>query len=229
MNLITALATIVALAFAGSVWDRYRHRKGLHLLFWGFGALLFGVGVFAETLLSVGFSELALKSWYLTGAMLTAPWLGQGTVALLVRKPGRAAVLTAVLVALSLLCVELLRVAPVNPAGFDAAVPLAEQYREIMGRNGLMIGLTILLNIYGTLALVGGALYSIFIFWRKGVLRNRMLGNIFIALGGLLPASGGSGILLGSFDWHSLSLLLGVIALYIGYLWATAPETDKQG
>lgn len=224
MNLITALAAIIALAFAGSVFDRYRQRRGAHLLFWAFGALLFGLGVFAETILSVGFSGLALKTWYLTGAMLTAPWLGQGTVALLVRKPRWSANLTAILVVLSLLCIELVRVAPVLEAGFDPAIPLAEQYRDLLGRNGLMVTLTILLNVYGTLALVGGALYSSFIFWRKRVLRNRMLGNIFIAIGGLLPASGGSGILLGSFDWHSLSLLLGVIALYIGYLWATTPE-----
>jgi len=46
------------------------------------------------------------------------------------------------------------------------------------------------LNIYGTLALVGGAIYSAYIFWRKRVLFHRMIGNILIAAGALAPAMG---------------------------------------
>ncbi|TAK11779.1 MAG: hypothetical protein EPO32_10950 [Anaerolineae bacterium] len=227
MNYVTALAAIVALLFAGSVFDRYRVRGGAHLALWAFGALLFGVGVLAESLLSVGYVPVALKAWYLTGAMLTAPWLGQGTVALLVKRRNVAPTLTAILLVVSLLCFELVRRAAVLDAPFDPGLPVAEQYRSLLDRNGLMVFFTIVLNIYGTLALVGGALYSVFIFWRKRVMRNRMLGNIFIALGGMLPASGGSGILVGAFDWHSWSLLLGVVALYIGYVWATTPDADE--
>jgi hypothetical protein len=229
MNFVSALAAMVALALAGSVFERYRGRGGAHLLLWSLGALLFGVGVLAETILSVGYHPAALKAWYLTGAMLTAPWLGQGTVALLVRKRGIAPALSAVLLGVSLLCVALVGGAVAASGPFDPALPVAAQYRELLARSSLMVVLTILLNSYGTLALVAGAVYSAFIFWRKRVLRNRMLGNIFIALGGLLPASGGSAVALaGGFDWHSWSLLLGVAALYIGYLWATTPEAEEK-
>ena len=56
---------------------------------------------------------------------------------------------------------------------------------------GLRLLTTTLLAIfaaYGTVALVGGALYSAYIFLRKRVMPQRVLGNVFIAIGGLSPA-----------------------------------------
>ncbi len=91
-----------------------------------------------------------------------------------------------------------------------------------MGRSGPVILLTILLNIYGTLGLVGGALYSSFIFWRKRVLADRMLGNILIAAGALMPAMAGSMLNAGLADWLYLSEFVGVVLMYIGFLKATA-------
>ena len=81
--------------------------------------------------------------------------------------------------------------------------------------------LTILLNSYGTLALVGGAIYSAYIFWRKHILFNRMIGNILIAAGAILPATGGTFIQMGLADYLYLSELLGAILMFIGYLQAT--------
>jgi hypothetical protein len=82
--------------------------------------------------------------------------------------------------------------------------------------------LTILLNIYGTFTLVGGAVYSAYIFWRKRVLFNRMIGNILIAIGAIMPAMGGSFLRMGLPDFLYLSEFLGVILMYIGFLQATA-------
>ncbi|MBN2501857.1 MAG: hypothetical protein JXB38_13840 [Anaerolineales bacterium] len=229
MNYISLTTTLIALLFAGSVFERYRQRGGAHLLFWSLGALLYGLGSFSETLLSVGFNAVALKTWYLAGAMLTAPWLGQGTIFLLVRKRNLASILATVLLVVSLFAIDSLRVAPITAAAetFSPLAPVSEQYGEILIRNGIVITLTILLNLYGTLALAGGALYSAYLFWRKRVLANRLYGNILIAAGALLPASGGSFVLAGFVDWHSLSLLLGVILLYLGYIQA-AKTPDKS-
>jgi hypothetical protein len=92
----------------------------------------------------------------------------------------------------------------------------------------LIIILTILLNIYGTLTLVGGAVYSAFIFWRKHVLFNRMIGNILIAAGALLPAIGGTFIRMGLPDFLYLSEFLGAILMYVGFLQATATVPVKN-
>jgi sulfite exporter TauE/SafE len=87
-----------------------------------------------------------------------------------------------------------------------------------------MIVLTIVLNLYGTLLLVGGALYSAFLFWRKRVLAYRVIGNVLIAAGALLPASAGTFVKLGLADWLYVSELLGAILMFTGFLQATSQQ-----
>ncbi len=155
--------------------------------------------------------------------MLTAAWLGQGTIHLLVRKRGVAWTLTGILTAVSLLAAALVLTAPLTPAAasYNVTQAISSQYKDILTRNGLTIALTIILNIYGTLTLVGGAIYSAIIFWRKHVLFNRMIGNILIAVGGIAPAMAGSFVNMGLADLLYLSELIGVILMYIGFIQAT--------
>jgi vacuolar-type H+-ATPase subunit I/STV1 len=113
-------------------------------------------------------------------------------------------------------------IAPVTSTAYDVTQPISAQYKEIFTRNGLIILLTILLNIYGTLTLVGGAIYSAYLFWRKKILVNRMFGNILIAVGALSPAMGGSLLRAGLTDMLYLSELIGAILMFIGFLMATS-------
>jgi hypothetical protein len=230
MHYIPILSTLVSFAFAAAVLSRYPYKRGLHLLFWGIGLILYGLGTLSEVILGFTFSPLVLKLWYLCGAMLTAAWLGQGTIFLLVRRRGVATGLAVVLVVLSLAALGMLLAAPVTgaAAAYNTSLPVSEQYKEILTRNGVIILLTILLNLYGTLGLVGGALYSAFLFWRKRVLADRMLGNILIAAGALMPAMAGSFIKAGLADWLYVSELLGAILMYIGFLRATASPVVGQ-
>jgi hypothetical protein len=222
MNFLPYLSTIVTFAFTISVYNRYRQRGGMHLLLWAFGLLLYGIGTLCEVILGLTFSVLALKMWYLTGAMLTAAWLGMGTVHLLIRKGNTAMILTWVLAGVSILAFILILLAPVTSTAYDVTQPISAQYKEIFTRNGLIILLTILLNIYGTLTLVGGAIYSAYLFWRKKILVNRMFGNILIAIGALSPAMGGSLLRAGLTDMLYLSELVGAILMFIGFLMATS-------
>jgi hypothetical protein len=232
MHYISILSTLVTFIFAAAVFNRYRYKKGNHLLMWGIGLVFYGLGTLTEVVLSFTFSALALKIWYLTGAMLTAAWLGQGTVFLLVRKPGVARALLIALTGVSLIAAVLVFAAPLTPAaaGYDVSQAVSAQYKDILVRSGWITLLTILLNIYGTLTLVGGAIYSAFLFWRKKVLINRVVGNILIAAGALFPAMAGSLVKAGLVDWLYVSELLGVVIMYIGFLQATAtqPVEAKQ-
>jgi hypothetical protein len=164
--------------------------------------------------------------------MLTAAWLGQGTVFLLVRKPGVARGLAIALTVVSLIAAVLVFAAPLTPSasGYVVSQPVSGQYKDILVRSGWITLLTILLNIYGTLTLVGGAIYSAYLFWRKQVLINRVVGNILIAAGALFPAMAGSLVKAGLVDWLYVSELLGVVIMYIGFLQATAtrPVEAKQ-
>lgn len=222
MTILPVLSTIVTFVFATAVLNRYRLRRGTYLLLWGIGLVLYGIGTGSEVFLSFRYSELVLKLWYLTGAMLTAAWLGQGTIHLLVRRRGVAPALTVVLLVVSLAATVLVFSMPTTAAGYDTALPASEQYKEILVRSGAVTALTIVLNIYGTLGLVGGALYSAYLFWRKQVLFDRMVGNVLIAAGALMPAMAGSLVKAGLADWLYLSELLGATLMYLGFLRATA-------
>ena len=161
--------------------------------------------------------------------MLTAAWLGQGSLHLLIRKRLVAWTLTGILTAFSLLAVLLALSAPLTPAAsaYHISQTISSQYKDILTRGGLTIALTIILNIYGTLALVGGAIYSAIIFFRKHVLFNRMIGNVLIAIGGIAPALAGSFVSMGLPDLLYLSELIGAILMYIGFVQATkAPARE---
>ena len=223
MHYLPFLSTLVTFAFATAVFIRYRRRHGPHLLMWTIGLLFYGLGTLAEVLLAFSFSGLVLKLWYLGGAMLTAAWLGQGTVHLLIRRRGVAWTLTGILAAISLLVAVLVLSAPLTAAAssYNVTQAISSQYKDILTRSGVIIAFTIILNIYGTLTLVGGAIYSAIIFLRKRVLANRMIGNVLIAIGALAPAMAGSFVKLGLVDGLYLSELVGVVLMYIGFIQAT--------
>lgn len=226
MNFLPYLSTVVTFIFAIAVYNRYRERGGMHLLLWAIGLLFYGIGTLMEVTLNLTFSALAVKFWYLTGAMLTAAWLGMGTVHLLIRRGNIAMLITWILAAVSLLAFLLIMIAPVTSTTYDITHPVSEQYKDIFPRNGLIILLTILLNIYGTLTLIGGALYSAFLFWRKKILANRMFGNILIAAGALSPAMGGTFLRAGLTDLLYLSELIGAILMFLGFLMATSGASE---
>ncbi len=230
MHYLPILSTLITIFFTIAVFNRFRVKHGAHLLLWSIGLALYGLGTLSEVVSLFTFNALALKLWYLCGAMLTAAWLGQGTVNLLVRRQGIAPSLNVLLMIVSLLAIVLVLLAPVTPAAanYNPAQPLSAQYRDILTRSGAIVLLTILLNIYGTLTLVGGAIYSAYIFWRKRVLFNRMVGSILIAAGAMLPAIGGSFLKLGLPDFLYLSELLGVIVMYVGFLQATVTVPVKS-
>jgi hypothetical protein len=229
MHYLPFLSTLVTLAFTVAVFVRFLKRRGPHLLFWTIGLLFYGIGTLAEVVLGFTFSGLMLRFWYLSGAMLTAAWLGQGSLHLLVRKRALAWTLTGILAAVSLLAAVLVLLAPLTPAAasYHLSLAISSQYKDILTRGGMIVALTILLNIYGTLLLVGGAIYSAIIFWRKHVLFNRMIGNLLIAAGALAPAMAGSFVKLGLPDLLYLSELLGVVLMYIGFIQATTAPAQE--
>lgn len=230
IHILPFLSTAITFVFAAVVLNRYWHGRRKHSLMWGIGLVLYGLGTFSEAYLALAWSGAILRLWYLTGAMLTAAWLGQGTAYLLIRKRGVADAMALVLLVVSLLAALLIAFAPVTGQGFVTSAPISAQYKEagLLGRNGLVILLTVLLNIYGTVLLVGGALWSAWLFWRKRVLRNRMVGNVVIAAGAMFPAGAGTLIGLGLGDCLYLSELIGAGLMFLGFWLATQPQPVER-
>ena len=222
------ISTLVALLFAWSVLARYNHKRGTHLLMWGIGLVLFAAGTFAESFLALAWSDFILRLWYLSGAMLTAAWLGQGTVYLLVSKEKVAHASAAALAVISILSIALIAIAKIDPSTFDPHIAISTQYKTMMERSGFVTLLTVLLNIYGTITLIGGAIYSAYLFWRKQILPHRVVGNILIAVGAMFPAAAGTLIKFGLSDYLYVSELIGAALMFAGFIAATSPQTVKQ-
>ncbi|CAN5851042.1 hypothetical protein BH24CHL6_BH24CHL6_12270 [soil metagenome] len=84
--LLPGVTALLALIFAIALLDQWRERRGGFQLIWAVGMFFFAVASGSEMLAAiVGWSEPLYRSWYLTGAVLTAGWLGLGTCLLLAR------------------------------------------------------------------------------------------------------------------------------------------------
>jgi hypothetical protein len=84
--LLPALTALLALAFSVALFDQWRERHGGFQLIWGIGMLFFGIAAGCEAVAAAaGWNEVLYRTWYLTGAVWTAGWLGLGTAFLLGR------------------------------------------------------------------------------------------------------------------------------------------------
>ena len=228
-SLLPFLSSIVSFVFAVLVFRRYIARRGTHLLLWGIGMVLYGLGGFCEAYYGTfGWNPLVFRLWYLFGAMLVAAWLGQGTVYLLAKRKWANALMI-VLGLASLYGAVRIFGAQLDPAQMSSSLHTGS---ELSGRAVVTPGirtLTPFFNVYGTVTLVGGAAYSAWLFWRKRVLLHRVIGNILIAAGALLPAFGGAFSRFGIGQALYLSEFVGAVLMFLGFLRATTPMKDAQG
>lgn len=216
-------SSAVSLVFAILVFRRYLRRKGLHLLVWAIGLVFYAVGGFCEGYYGAfGWNPLIFRLWYLFGAILVAAWLGQGTVYLLARRKWANALMI-VLALASLYAAYRVSSAQLDPSLMTASLHTGS---ELSGHAIVTPGVRLLtpfFNSYGTFTLVGGAIYSAYIFWRKRVLKHRAIGNVFIAVGAILPAFGGGFSRFGIPGALYITEFLGAILMFIGFIRATTP------
>jgi len=227
-TLLPLVSSITSFIFAYFVFQRYLARRGAYLLLWGTGLVFYGIGGFCEFYYGAfGWNALIYRLWYLFGAILVAAWLGQGTVYLLAKKKWANAMM--VLLGLgSLYAVFRVFSAELDPTLLTTSVHTGS---ELSGHAIVTSGvrtLTPFFNLYGTVTLVGGALYSAWLFWRKRVLLHRTIGNILIAVGAMLPAFGGTFSRMGVPAALYLGELFGVILMFIGFVRATTPMGEKM-
>lgn len=214
MNYVPLVTCIVSLVFAVAVLDQYFARRKPHQLLWAIGLLMYAASTFTEFWWNVvGHVDLFYRLWYLLGAILVAGYLGQGTIYLLMKRRS-AHIYMALLAAFTLYATVRTFMAPVDISNLT----------RLTGVGVMPIDLraivTPVVNAFGTFALVGGAIYSAWIFWRKRILPHRVTANILIALGALLPAAGGIHIATpgGDLNLFFALELLGVIIMFLGFL-----------
>ena len=73
------------------------------------------------------------------------------------------------------------------------------------------------INTWALVFLVGGAVVSARKFQKDARLKGRFIGNVLIAVGGLLPGIGGSLTRMGYVEGLYITELMGLILIYMGY------------
>jgi hypothetical protein len=83
---LPAATSLFALVFAVALLDQWQERRHGFQLIWAIGMLFYGIAAGCEAIAAAnGWSEALYRTWYLTGAIWTAGWLGLGTAFLLGR------------------------------------------------------------------------------------------------------------------------------------------------
>ena len=218
VHYIPIATTIVALFFAPVVYRRWKERRsGPHLLWWAAGIALYGVGTFTESFTTLfGWNEWVFRSWYISGALLGGAPLG--TVYLLLsRKTANV---------LSWFLVTFIVVASVGVVMTPLDLSLVETHRltgSVMEWQQVRL-FSPFINTYAFIFLVGGAALSAWRFRKNAGLKHRFIGNVFIAVGALLPGIGGMATRMGHTEVLYVMELIGLLLIWTGYRYNVSPE-----
>ncbi len=206
------LTTLISLFFAIAVFLQYSQRRKIYQFIWGYGLLIFSFTTLFEFISeNYGWDISMYRAYYVLIASLVAI-LGLGTVYLFNRRAGiyltlYFSVAIAVLIILTM----------------NAHVDTERLKERTVGGSAMPENVRIIspfLTIPGSIALIGGALYSWYI--------SRRRYNLFIAIGALLVASGGGFSRLGA-GWALYMLeLAGVSVMYIGFRKSEEAITEKD-
>ncbi|HEX8996319.1 MAG TPA: hypothetical protein VF812_09840 [Ktedonobacterales bacterium] len=221
--LFELLAAVCALVAAVFIFDQHLNRPRPHKLMWTLGLLFYGLAAGAEFLgVTRGWSVGEYKAWYYFGGVLTAAYLGLGSLYLLgPRRVGHIAASVASVIALYA-AVRILFFAPFTPANVHtlttAPTSLITNVRAFKPLPGDMEVVAILMNIPGALLLFGGAAWSAWQFWRKRAAIYRLVSMALLALGAIFPSILTGMQALGATGGAALGEFLGAVCLLAGLL-----------
>jgi|GEM_PF-125587 len=220
--LISTATTAISLGLAIQVSRQYWRRRRTYQLVWSAALFLFAVGAGCQLAAGVwGWSTALYKLWYLSGAILTAAYLGQGTLYLQARRR-TAHVVMGILLLASLYAALAVWRAPVDLGQALAGASISGQG---MPKNVRL--LTPFFNVFGTLLLVGGALRSSWFFLWNGGGNSRAAGTALIAVGALVVAFGGTLARFNSPAALYVTEMTGVATIFAGFWLTDRREQSK--
>jgi len=184
---LAVLASALAAAFAAVVAARWVRTRRPAFAVWALGLLIFSAAAaFQADGEARGFSEVTFRGFYLLGGVLGVIYLALGTVFLLA--PRRVA----------WACATVLGVVTVGLAIDAAVIPV--NVSQLSSTSGILGGAiqhgtplyvgVVLLNIVGTVVLVGGSAWSAYRFFRERAGIDRVVCNVLLTGGALLIAFG---------------------------------------
>lgn len=208
--MLPLITIFVSGAFAVAVAMQYARKRRPSQLAWAIGLLLFAVAAFMGFLArSGGATDIEYRLFYLFGAITNVAWLALGTIFIIAPRYGRAAL--AAVLALSAVAVYAVFASPVDIA---VAVDTGKGYPD----GSLPRILAAIGSGVGSLVLIGGALWSAWVFLRRRNQGRRAVANVVIAVGVFIVAAGGTVAFTGASGILELTNLLGVSVMFVGFL-----------
>jgi hypothetical protein len=224
---VAVAASLVALAFAMSTFERWRARNRRHELAWTVALVMFAVAAGALAAgAEAGWSGTTFRAFYLFGAIVNVPFLAAGTVYLLAGQ--RRGDLTAAGIAL----VSAFAAGVVVTAPLKAPIPRDQLAQGSRVFDVLPRVLAAVASAGGAAVIFGGAAWSAWQVWRNRTRPGRpaattpwrlLWSNGLIALGTLVLASSGTlNSVFGAMTAFAVTLLVGIVVIFCGFLLATA-------
>lgn len=213
IHYIPIVTSLLALVFATILFRRWREKpQATYLAWWSLGVLLYGVGTICESLTTLfGWNAAVFRVWYISGALLGAAPLAQGTVYLILPKriANWLSVALCSVIAIAAVCALLtpLDTSLVEPQRLSGKIMVWQWVRLFSP----------FVNVYALGFLVGGAAWSAWEYWKRRGFGTRVLGNVFIAAGGLLPGVGGSFTRIGYIEVLYVTEIIGILLIWLGY------------
>jgi len=214
------IVAVISLVFGLVVLSQWARRRRPHQAVWSF-ALLVGaaVGSFIFVAFEGAGGELLFRLYYICVALFPAAYLGMGSLYLVVSR--RAAdLILAVLAIVSALGVALMLVAPLDHIALLTAQHAGTEGTGVL-KQGLWLIPVILNNIFGSVALIGVALYSAYKVVRRQAPPRFVVANVVIAAGAFIVAGAGSSARLGNAAPFWIVTAVGYIVLFGGFLLTT--------
>ena len=214
------LATLISAAFAVTLWLQYRAKPRAYLLAWAVALAFYAIAALTEVIgAASGWNPLLYRTYYYFGGIFLVGLLALGSIYLLFPRFSRVAL--RVLIVLAAIGLAGVLGAQLQALKLEThQVPNADTIAVQGGLfNVLAILMAALINIVGTVILVGGAAWSAYTAWRRGGASSRVLANVLIASGALIVATASSLTrVFHVYDVFYVGQAIGVLVMFGGFL-----------
>jgi hypothetical protein len=211
------LASAISVIFAWVVFTRFTLTGRPAFAAWAAGLLIFAAAATCQAIGErIGFDAPLFRAFYLLGGVLGVIWLSMGTLFLLApARAARAATLGLAVVTLAL-AVDA-AVVPVDTARLSTTAGVLGD--AIAHGSPLQLG-ALILNIVGTVILVGGSAWSAYRLLRHRAGVDRVICNVLLTAGAFVIAAGFSAAKLvgGSLDTLGVYEAIGIAVMFAGFL-----------
>ncbi|HEV2012688.1 MAG TPA: hypothetical protein VGR77_02190 [Candidatus Dormibacteraeota bacterium] len=214
------VATLISAAFAGTLWMQYRVKPRPYLLVWSVALAFYAIAALTEVIGAAGgWTPLLYRTYYFFGAIVLVGLLALGTIYLLAPRFSRVALWA--LIVLAAIGLAGMLGAQLQAVKLEThQVPNADTI-QIQGGlfSVLAILMAALINIVGSVILIGGAAWSAYAAWRRGGASSRVLANVLIAAGAFIVAGASSLTrVFHVYDVFYVGQAIGVLVMFGGFL-----------